>query len=107
MTTGTIKNLTLPLAFCVVFCGVVLGGIEPSPFMNYQGVLRDGAGAPLDGTFDMVFRFFDAPIGGNEILVDQHLALGTGAVTATSGLSNVALGSGDIMDGPGPGTVSH
>jgi hypothetical protein len=34
--------------------------------MNYQGVLRDAASRPLDGSFDMVFRLIDAA-GGDEI----------------------------------------
>ena len=34
----------------------------PTGLVNYQGVLRSAAGAPLSGTYDMVFRFVDAPI---------------------------------------------
>jgi hypothetical protein len=29
---------------------------SPPELVNYQGVLRDDVGAPLDGSFDMVFR---------------------------------------------------
>jgi hypothetical protein len=57
-----------------------LGAVEPPALLNYQAVLRDAAGAPLSGSYDMTFRFFDAPLGGNEILVDQHLAAGAQAV---------------------------
>jgi hypothetical protein len=39
----------------------------------------------------MIFRFFDAPTGGNEILLDRHEASGTGAVTVTTGLFSAAL----------------
>ena len=45
----------------------------PPGAVNYQGVLRDASDVPLDGSFDMTFRFFDAAIGGDEILVDEHL----------------------------------
>ena len=44
--------------------------------LNYQGVLRDPGNAPLTGDFQMVFRFFDAPSAGNEILSDTHMAVG-------------------------------
>jgi type VI secretion system secreted protein VgrG len=54
----------------------------------------------------MVFRFFDAPSGGNELLVDSHLASGSGAVVVSNGLFGVALGSGVISDGTGPGTYA-
>ena len=67
--------------------------------VNYQGVLRDAAGVPRNGTFDMTFRFFDAPVGPREILVDAHLASGTGAVPVDDGLFDVWLGTGVVSDG--------
>jgi len=78
----------------------------PPDLINYQGVLRSAAGVPQDGDFDMVFRFFDADVDGNEVLVDEHLDVGSGAVTVTGGLFNVALGSGSVADGSGPGSFS-
>ncbi|HKQ97825.1 MAG TPA: hypothetical protein VJV75_08120 [Candidatus Polarisedimenticolia bacterium] len=68
-------------------------------WVNYQGVLRDATGAPRSGNADMTFRFFDASSGGSEILVDRHLASGTGAVVVSGGLLSVALGSGAVSDG--------
>lgn len=68
-------------------------------WVNYQGVLRDAAGNPRDGSVDMVFRFYDAPTAGNQILVDQHLAAGTGSVQVVRGLFTVPLGSGQVSDG--------
>ena len=44
-------------------------GAEAPDALNYQGVLRDDDSNPRNGTFDMVFRFFDAPVGGSEILI--------------------------------------
>jgi hypothetical protein len=84
--------------------------VDPPGLMNYQGVLRDDNDVPLAGTYDMIFRFFDdadpaAP--ENEILVDEHLAAGTGAVTVTGGLFDVLLGSGNFYDGSGPGDHPH
>jgi hypothetical protein len=69
--------------------------------MNYQGVLRNSFDEPLDGTYGMVLRFFNADFGGEEILVDAH-----GTVTVSGGLFNVRLGGGSVTDGSGPGTYT-
>lgn len=75
---------------------------DPPELINYQGVLRNSSNEPLDGSFPMTFRFFDALVGGNEILVDIH-----GAVTVSGGLFNVELGSGSVTDGAGPDTFAN
>lgn len=75
---------------------------DPPALVNYQGVLRNNAGVPLDGSFAMTFRFFNAASGGDEILVDTHGSV-TGSVTVSGGLFNVELGGGTITDGSGPG----
>jgi len=77
---------------------------EPPERINYQGVLRDSAGHPLDGTYDMVFRLYDAPgdavcVGGTLLLTDAHESAGTGAVTVTDGLFDVAIGDGLLIPG--------
>ena len=56
--------------------GLTVAQTTPPDVLNYQGVLRDASDAPLDGTYPMVFRFFDAAASGNEILVDEHFAIG-------------------------------
>lgn len=73
----------------------------PPEAINYQGVLRDAAGNPLDGSHDMVFRYYSADSGGTFYLMEEHLdpaGGGTGQVTVTGGLFNVALGTGDLVD---------
>ncbi|MBP7149874.1 MAG: hypothetical protein KBD01_20295, partial [Acidobacteria bacterium] len=79
---------------------------DPPALVNYQGVLRDEAGRPRDGAFDMVFRFMSADVGGVEIMVDSHTAAGANAVTVSGGLFNVQLGGGSISDGSGAGTYT-
>ena len=74
--------------------------------VNYQGVLRGAADEPLTGDFDMEFRFFDAESGGNEIMIDRHLAAGGQAVPVAGGMFSVALGDGQISDGSGPGAYT-
>lgn len=83
-----------------------LGAVEPPALLNYQAVLRDAAGAPLTGSFDMTFRFFDSETGGNEILIDRHMVLTGKPVTVAGGLLSVALGDGLVVDGAGPGVYT-
>lgn len=80
--------------------------VEPPALVHYQGVLRDASDHPLAGSFDMVFRFFDAAEMGNEILVDSHTASSGGAVTVSGGLFAVTLGGGAVGDGAGPGSYA-
>ena len=99
------SNRITPILTSVLFClsvatGAVLAAAPPD-LVNYQGVLRDAADTPLEGMHDMVFRFWSAEVGGDEILVDSHTA--AGAVTVSGGLFNVQLGGGAINDGSGPG----
>ena len=103
----------LPAAALVALFVVGLAGTDsaraaaPPVTVNYQGVLRNAQGAPyVNSIFDVSFRFMDAVVAGNEIMLDQHtIASGTG-ITVTNGLFNVALGSGLVADGSGPGTYS-
>ncbi len=94
-----------PFAFLLILAlGLpMLQAATPPDLLHYEGVLRDASGAPEEGSFDMIFRFFDAEVAGDEVLIDQHLAAGTGAVAVSGGLFDVALGSGDVSDGSGPG----
>src|SRR5215467_14422306 len=100
------RKLALPLALVVVVSGSVVLAADPPTLVNYQGVLRDASDKPRNGTFDMVFRFYDAPTAGNEILVDSHTGGGGNAVTVTGGLFNVQLGGGTVTDGSGAGTYA-
>ncbi len=97
------KTMTLSLLLLAGVAGVALA-TSPPALINYQGVLRSASNAPLNGTFDMVFRFYDDLTGGNEILVDSHT--GPGSVTVTNGLFSAQLGGGVLTDGSGPGTYA-
>jgi len=99
------KNRTV-IAISLVLLTVAAFAADPPTLVNYQGVLRDASDKPRTGTFDMVFRFFDAPSAGNEILVDSHTGGGGNAVNATGGLFNVQLGGGTVADGAGAGTYT-
>lgn len=86
-----------PLMILFVLSATVLLASTPPGLVNYQGILRDNSDQPISGTFDMVFRFYDAPSGGNLLLTDAYFA--GGAVNVTNGLFDVALGSGSIIPG--------
>ncbi len=85
--------------------GAVLAA-DPPALINYQGVLRGANDKPLDGTFDMVFAFYDAASAGNQILIDAHDAAHGSAITVAGGLFSVELGGGSVSDGSGPGTFT-
>lgn len=95
------------LAFLTAATAVLAA--SPPPLLNYQGVLRSAGGARLEGSFDLVFRFYDdsdPALPENEILLDSHTAAGVNAVTVTGGVFNVVLGSGTVTDGAGAGTYT-
>ncbi len=101
-----IKRGTSALAALAFLMGgfSLLPAAQPVPAgMSYRGVLRDAADRPLVGLYDMVFRFYDAAVGGEELLVDAHEAGGTGAVAVPRGTFSVALGTGVVTDGAGGG----
>lgn len=55
--------------------------------MNYQGILKDADGNPLNGTHTMTFRIYDEPEGGNNLWEETHAD-----VTVRDGHFNVLLG---------------
>ena len=71
---------------------------SPPERINFQGVLRDNAGAPVVGTQAMTFRLYDTEVGcpgvGTLLLTDNHALVGV-----SGGLFNVALGSGTAPPG--------
>ena len=63
--------------------GLLLPALMLVALLNYQAVLRDAAGAPLTGSYDIVFRFYDQSTIGQEILADWHFASRGGAARRT------------------------
>jgi hypothetical protein len=101
----SVFRFVLPLLVAAAATGRTPAASPPA-LVNYQGVLRDQNDKPLSGSYDMLFRFLDAATGGNEILKDQHAASSANAVTVSGGLFSVALGSGTVADGSGPGSYT-
>ena len=79
------------------FTGLSMAATPPER-MNLQGVLRDNAGAPVNGAQAMTFRLYDTdvgcPGGGTLLLTDDHAS-----VTASGGLFNAVLGAGTVTGG--------
>jgi hypothetical protein len=61
---------------------------EIPKLINYQGMLTDESGEPLDGDFDLFFRIYNAPSGGDKRWEENHSGVSIG-----EGLFNVILGS--------------
>jgi len=57
----------------------------------YQGRLADAAGAPLTGTYSMIFHLYDAASGGAPLWSEQWT--GSNGVKVSDGLFNIMLGS--------------
>lgn len=65
---------------------------QPPYTMNYQGYLTDSGGNPLDGTYDLAFRLYDADKGGNLEWSETH-----DNTQVTRGLFQVTLGSSTAL----------
>jgi len=62
--------------------------------INYQGVLTDTNGVPLDTTVTLNIKFYDAASAGTLLYEEEH-----GAVTVSDGVFSVSLGSGAVQSG--------
>jgi hypothetical protein len=77
----------LLLTLLAVTCFVVPASSEVPPFMNYQGVLTDGAGSAIsDGTYSITFNLYHQESGGSPVWT-QVLP-----VSVSGGIFNVTLG---------------
>ena len=77
--------LICALALLLVPC---LAQADISPWMSYQGVLRDGSGNPVpDGSYNVTFRIYDVDTGGTALWSEGQ------PLTATGGIINAYLGS--------------
>ena len=56
--------------------------------INYQGMLTTNSGEPLNGTFDVFFRIYNAPSGGDKRWEENHAV-----VSVSDGVFSVILGS--------------
>jgi len=73
---------------CLVLTLIAFAAWAAPPYVSYQGQLLDQAtGDPLNGTFDMEFRVYDAASGGTYLWSQTHTD-----VYIKDGVFNVTLG---------------
>ena len=65
------KRVAITLATFLMMT-FLIHAASPPEMMNYQGVLRDSVGNPLNGPHDMIFRFYPTDTGGSLLLTDTH-----------------------------------
>jgi hypothetical protein len=75
------RNLPAPAAPTATSTGTIA----------YQGRLADAGGAPLTGTYTMIFRIYNAATGSVPLWTEQWT--GSNSVQVSDGLFNVMLGS--------------
>jgi hypothetical protein len=86
----------LALVIIVVFilaASPCLGGIPH--LINYQGMLTDNEGNPLNGDFDLTFRIFDDSTAGTQEWGETQYG-----IMVTDGLFSVNLGDSTAIDLP-------
>ena len=76
------------IAFIALFVFCSIGSAEIPKLINYQGMLTGDSGEPLDGVYDILFRIYNAEVGGDKRWEEYHPA-----VSVSQGLFNVILGS--------------
>lgn len=77
----------------IVMGFMVLGFVAPSRAgipqeLAFQGKLTDQSGRPLDGTYTVTFRLYDAAVGGTKLWEESK------SLSAPGGLFSTLLGSG-------------
>ncbi|TXG80610.1 MAG: hypothetical protein E6R11_00915 [Rhodocyclaceae bacterium] len=92
----------LAMTMCVLlFASALLAQTPQGTQFSYQGALRQ-AGVPVNGSVDMVFDLFDAPVGGNAVGPSlQFTAANGNPVAVDEGVFNVTLDFGSsAFNGP-------
>lgn len=77
-------------------CGLLTISYAAIPHLiNYQGRLTDSSGVPLNGSYDLTFRIYDAETAGNLLWQETH----SGALIQ-KGIFGLQLGSVTNLDLP-------
>ena len=88
LMAGLMAGIVLGLFLSVAEAGV-------PHLINYQGKLTDSAGQPLEGSYNLTFRIYDAQTAGN--LLWQEAQAG---VLVQKGIFNIMLGSVSALNIP-------
>ncbi|MBN1349709.1 tail fiber domain-containing protein [candidate division KSB1 bacterium] len=84
------KTTLLTLVFILLI--VIVGYADVPKFFNYQGLLMDAEGNPVNGTRSIQFSLYGTESGGDSFWTETH------SVLIRDGLFNVLLGSVNSFD---------
>jgi hypothetical protein len=85
------KAILLLIVAGIVFCSVSAADVPR--LVNYQGILTDSGGQPLDGSHNLTFKIYpDSGAATPALWIEQHLG-----VDVDEGLFNVILGSTTVI----------
>jgi hypothetical protein len=87
-------SLSLSLALSLLAAGPAAAQDAP-PYLDYQGVLSDAAGQPVDVAVPITFRLYAVETGGAALWTETHPA-----VAVTGGVFSVRLGTVDEVAAP-------
>jgi len=90
-------SVAVAVLSCLLLCRSE--AVEPEyARVSFQGRLSMTGAPPPDGSYDMVFNFYDAVTEGTLLFTDRHLGP-TNPVALSSGLFSVLLGGGETVAG--------
>ena len=100
MLNSQIRRLLFTLLLVLALAAVAFA--VPA-VLSHQGRLLDASDTPLNGVYTIVYSIYDAPVGGTQLWMEDHVG-----VVVTDGLFSVELGSvvplsADIVAGSGGG----
>ncbi len=88
-------SITIFFLSMVVFFPIhTFGATGINAQIPFYGTLREGGGALVTGTYDMVFKIYDAPTGGTVLWTGNHTNANGNGVDVDDGVFQVMLGSG-------------
>ncbi len=99
-----LRNVLSRAILFALVCAAFASNVKAVPtVLSHQGRLLDASDAPISGTFTIIYSIHDAPVGGVQLWMEDHVG-----VVVTDGLFSVELGStvpltADIVAGSGGG----
>ncbi len=88
------KILFVTFLFCTMVCSLwSIADAAVPRLINYQGRLTDSGGTPLNGTYSLTLRIYDAEAAGNLLWQETH-----SAVVIQKGIFSILLGSVTNLD---------
>ena len=89
-----LRTILIFIFFCYLSSDFCLLSYAATPrLINYQGRLTDKSGMPLEGSYSVTFRIYDAESAGNLLWGEIHQGL-----VIQKGVFNVLLGSVTNLD---------